>query len=120
MAEYLKCVWANKATLAGWVLLFGAILLLFFAVYAAVLSKGVAAILIPLGLCVLCTALGLCLLVLTGFGIETLDEYRRAYRVYRNSSSISPLVGRAKLRRYCTRVGIELALREIQSKNGRL
>lgn len=116
MKDYLKCVWANKFTLVGWVLLIGALLTKIFFL-AAVNEEEMNPFYF---LTVLGFALGVCLLALTVGGIQTLDAYQRAMYIYRRRRSISYLVSMSDEEGiYCSQVGIRLALREACAEEGR-
>lgn len=92
MKTYLRCVWANKFTLAGWSMFFIAcVLLIFDTSFGEILG-----------------VFGLFTLMLTTFGIETMHAYHSTYRAGLQLSELY-----AERWTYCYAVGFRLAQRDL-------
>ena len=103
MMIYLKCVIANRFTLAGYLIILSA---LFFLVF-----KEDSVRILPLIIFGLWA--GLLLLMATKFGFETFD----AYRSMKNHIEIKGYPEKwHNIGPYCTRVGLCLALKELAPK----
>ena len=102
MLTYLKCVYANKATLLGFVFLVCAVLFGFTSDMQEPMWRG---------LVIIMSFCSLCLLFLTFAGLDTMDTYCRTREIIA-FGSVELARRTVRPAAYCTKVGFELALRE--------
>ncbi len=102
MRTYLRCAWANKATLAGWYFL------ALFVVLVTGKAPSVPFSLEVISLWLICGCLALYLLVITLFGEHTVHVYKEI-----RAGGIQLSENYAKKWDYCARVGFRLAQRDL-------
>jgi len=102
--DYLKCTWANKLTLAGYLSLLATFVLGYLCKETQLSYLGV----ITCGS--LCSSVSL--LQSTLFGLETLDTYQEARSYIRKFGKLKETFREIKERDYCTRAGLRLAAKE--------
>ena len=102
--DYLKCVWSNKATLAGY-------LLLPIAVGLNVLGRQEECKFLN-NLSYISGHIGACLLAATSLGRDTLETYRKARDYMLYFGKVKDEYKNLKDKYYCSRVGIRLAAQE--------
>jgi hypothetical protein len=106
--DYLKCVWANKATLGGYLGL------------AISIGEGVIGLncenskteSVLSALCTLTSIASLQVLAVTDWGSETLTAYRKTKKYIRSFGKMKEKYNRLNENFYCENVGIRLAARE--------
>jgi len=102
--DYARCVWANKATLAGYLGLGASIDLLVFGNNHDSINFVLSSIILG--------QISGGLLGATAFGLQTFDTYRETRNYISKFGKIKEEYQNLKHKVYCTRVGIRLAARE--------
>lgn len=108
MRDYVLCARKNRATLTGYILLVIPIILFVFGPSLTMTNN-----FLPLVIYIHIIWLGMAFLLVTRFGLETLDTYRRTKKVIQQYGLVK---ARFLIRpsMYCTRVGFNLACQEVQ------
>jgi len=105
--DYLKCVYANKTTLAGYLSLAAGLSMTPF-IESQPMCLGV------LSATGISASLGL--LGITKLGIETLETYRDTRKYLEQFNDVRTAYEQIKYKNYCTMVGLRLAIKESNLK----
>lgn len=101
MKLYLRCVWANKFTFAGYIWVAGTLVIRWsqFDIDTMLLAYP-----------------GIFLLCMTAFGCETLEYYKRAAKNIKLYGVDRVTYGFKAQNAYCRKTGINMALRDYQTR----
>lgn len=107
MITYFRCVWANKFTLAGYLILFFAALRIMLVKIGFDIDKNEAVLILLL------FYIALSCLAVTAMGFRTRSAYLRSRNIIRNSRKGLSVKVSYDNGMYCDRVGYRLAVRDV-------